>query len=177
MSQGRRGPGVAWDSTRKALYVFGGWDGGTCYTGFLRTSEMFLSNQWSPLADMHRSRRCFNPFWHSCLVYLCGGCYTNSVETYDPRSNTFTLQDFTLPEESLTTAVVSCGELTVISRNYISKLQQGRLTSQKHPEYDVWSNCTPVVSAGAVYVVRIGDNCCCSIDLTTGAVRKSVSLS
>ena len=124
---------------------------------------------------MHQGREFFNPCWHSCLVYLCGGLGTNSVETYDPRSNTFALQDFTLPENYQTTAVVSCGELTVITNGYISKLQQGRLTSQKHANYYPWSNCTPVVTEGAVYVCYNGT--CLSIDLNTGALRKEVSLS
>lgn len=157
------------------VYLFGGRN-----PDYLVSSEKFCLdfNKWSDLRDMLTPRACFNPFCYGKLIYIMGGMETKECELYDFVRDTYLPLSFFVPEEQPTTAVYLDPNIYILQGKkglkwnpshkstksipfdrdipaYISAFSDSDSESEnfdsKGPK--AWSNFTPLVVAGQLYLL------------------------
>ena len=108
------------------------------------------TKQWHEVGNMVKQRWTFNPCEWNGEVYLCGG-YSDTIETFDPRTYSFTLLPITLPDQQSTSvAYLLNHQLVILTWNYVNLLSlqaTGELgmESNQHKGYGVWCNMNPVM--------------------------------
>lgn len=136
---------------------------GSQYYADLKACERlsFQEDKWKSLGDMIHARCNFNPCDLYNTIYLCGGG-TDSIETFDPKNNSFHPLSARLPEKTPCGVFVELGKLIVLSGNFVSKwrVDEGQLRveqQQEHQGCSVIANMAPVLTAGQVYFTWWGD--------------------
>lgn len=169
MNGSRRCPGIFYVATAEIVCLFGGgFSGhGKIYAGEpFRTAEYFSmqNGQWTELPNMTTARLSFNPCQHAGLVYLCGGGST-TVETFDPTTRRFVLlPDFVLPD------MVKFGSATAVAEDVIvvygmlgvckwSVTRRKEVFAAQHDRLFAWSNSSPVLHEGRIYIFSLGESC------------------
>lgn len=144
------------------VYVFGGK--GPDYLS--ACEKLCLDHQdrpWSQLSDMGLPRARFNPFVKGELIYLMGGSNTRDCELYDFIRDTFLPLSFFIPLAKETTAVVLGSNVYVFQDKKGVKWDISRKSTKSEDIYRgleepnddinlVWSNFTPLVIAGRLYI-------------------------
>lgn len=112
---------------------------------------------WRELPDMREARSYFTPCGYRGFIYLCGG-FTDAVEVFNWRTDEFLQVSIRLPEAHECIAVVSGGQLLVISGNYSTRFSAGqehnlmKQTQTQHQKVEVFCNMAPEVLEQVIYV-------------------------
>lgn len=93
------------------LFVFGGFDPYTCA---LCSAEMWDGRRWIELRSMHHARTYHAAIAFKGDVWAIGGKGTNTVESYDPHTDKWTLRPSLKCFRKHCRAVVFDGKLHVI---------------------------------------------------------------
>jgi len=152
------------------VYMFGGQN-----QDYLSACEKLCLNHqerpWSQLEEMQYPRACFNPFVKEKLIYLMGGSNTRDCELYDFMRNTFLPLSFFLPASLPVCAVLMFPNIcifqntqgliwnpshkstkhTIVSRDLPSSYLD-RTQREDSEEIAVWSNFSPLIIAGRLYL-------------------------
>ncbi|XP_060880188.1 ring canal kelch homolog isoform X2 [Metopolophium dirhodum] len=110
MSTSRRWVGVG--VLDGIMYAIGGEHNENNRSYFLNSVEAYspISKVWSFIANMHNCRISPSVVTYNGLLYVMGGFsgvkFLDSVEIYDPKTNTWTIEPFPTNEEMINGAVV-----------------------------------------------------------------------
>jgi len=149
------------------VFMFGGQN-----QDYLSVCEKLCLNHqdqpWSQLREMLSPRACFNPLVKEKLIYLMGGSNTRDCELYDFTRNTFKPLSFFLPASFPVCAVLLLPNIcifqnskgliwdplqkstkhTIVTRD----LPSSNLEREEQKPIDVWSNFSPLIVAGRLYL-------------------------
>ncbi|XP_016658814.1 ring canal kelch homolog [Acyrthosiphon pisum] len=110
MSSSRRCPGIG--VLDGVMYAIGGEFKDNTSSVILKSVEAYtpINNVWSPIADMHLCRADPSVVTFNGLLYVMGGFdgfnRLDSVEIYDPKINTWTMEPLSTTEEVVYGAIV-----------------------------------------------------------------------
>jgi len=123
LSVSRNGAGVA--KAAHCVYVFGSWVG---KKASLKSCEKYdlQEKRVQALIDMQYGRCFFTPCTFRSLIYLACPFTTPVIETFDPRTETFTVLPVSLPPDMkyLSVAVVAHQELCILTSGEQGEEQQ-----------------------------------------------------
>jgi hypothetical protein len=187
MRTGRSEHGLWWDSTQRAVLVFGGSGqiANEQSVGDLAVCEaMKLGNSaWEELPAMQEARSRFNPCAFSDYLYLCGWG-SDLIEAYSLENSTFQSCSARLPEKFSPCCVfIEGNHLAVISGRFLTKWKSGEKqllvqeSIQRRPEHlgalNLRCNMAPIVEASSGVIFLSYNGFCMNVktnDLSTRVI-------
>jgi len=143
------------------LYVFGGLDN-ECKLQAAESLQLASSARWEALPKLTYARAYLGCAGYKGAIFLAGGCEEAAMEVYLPKTNTYIC--FMLPNVELNEA---CSLLALDNSILIFHGNSQAQVLEYHPETgsaellgktgqgSVWSGCSPVLSEGKVYMLRL----------------------
>ncbi|KFO76428.1 Kelch-like 28, partial [Cuculus canorus] len=145
------------------LYALGGYDG----QSYLRTVEKYIPKvkEWQPVAPMNKTRSCFAAAVLDGMIYAIGGYgpahmnsyrkHENSVECWDPDTNTWTSLERMFKSRSTLGVVVLAGELYALGgydgQSYL------RTVEKYIPKVKEWQPVAPMNKTRSCFAAAVLD--------------------
>ena len=145
------------------VYVFGGFTDRKVY---LASCEKYDISQraWFPLPSLANEKNSFTPVLHTTKIYLTSGRIPPTTEVFDIATETIAPFPVSLPRPHRrmpgdfgTCSFLDHGDLVVLrtEEEYrVSVTGQGGVRTRRGEAFSPWSNSTPVVVQGAVFVIN-----------------------
>ncbi|OMJ91468.1 hypothetical protein SteCoe_5952 [Stentor coeruleus] len=139
-------------SCGKYVYAFGGING-----KILKDCEKFSLNhkEWKKIGTMIVGRESFGSCVHSNKIYICGGSGIESIETYTPSSNKFTLLMLRLPSPGKCCLFSYDSYIYILQKEKIHRIEVPKLSLQTLStieNLEWWSPCEALVATDTSYI-------------------------
>lgn len=138
-------------SCGKYVYAFGGISG-----KILKDCEKFCLNrkEWKKIGTMIIGRESLGACVHSNKIYICGGSGIESIETYIPSTNKFTLLMLRLPSPGKCCLFPYDSYIYILQKEKIYRIEVPKLSFQTLStieNLEWWSPCEALVTTDTAF--------------------------